>query len=350
MSNDAEKIFTNSTINQHYLSRAEQRFNSQNKNAQPRNQEINIFDIEEIKALGFNATSATKKIAVSVMGQDLFSIRTGKDKRLNLENLMCPLESGYSEAVDALILNNAFKEKSSEENTQSLKKILSLKLMSTFRNPYYIEQTLRTLNFGTNFILDSNEHLVALINLYKKDNNIKRLCETFDVSELTYISWINTLIALLLNSEKNKSIIEGMVDEIFMANEFFHSIILYTYDDDVVFLPEAGMYETANNHSMQYFINLSSRAFLLINSNAVSNFGKMKMNPVIYQHIVEKLNDKNKIEKFINKIKGEKHFSAKHNDYKMVKIFNTQCVFYAKKHVLFSQLKISEEIYSIIPK
>lgn len=61
MSNDAEKIFTNSTINQHYLSRAEQRFNSQNKNAQPRNQEINIFDIEEIKALGFNATSATKK-------------------------------------------------------------------------------------------------------------------------------------------------------------------------------------------------------------------------------------------------------------------------------------------------
>ncbi|EFE7722948.1 hypothetical protein F6188_23385, partial [Escherichia coli] len=160
MSNDAEKIFTNSTINQHYLSRAEQRFNSQNKNAQPRNQEINIFDIEEIKALGFNATSATKKIAVSLMGQDLFSIRTGKDKRLNLENLMCPLESGYSEAVDALILNNAFKEKSSEENTQSLKKILSLKLMSTFRNPYYIEQTLRTLNFGTNFILDSNEHLV----------------------------------------------------------------------------------------------------------------------------------------------------------------------------------------------
>ncbi|EGJ9180915.1 hypothetical protein JE354_002550 [Salmonella enterica] len=349
MSNDSEKIFTNNTINQHYLSRVEQRLNSHNKNAHPRNQEINIFDIEDIKALGFNATPATKKIAVTLMGQDLFSIRTGKDKRLNLENLMCPLESGFSEAVDAFISNNAFEETSSEEKTQSLKKILSLKLLSTFRNPYYIERTLRILNFGTNFILDSNEHLSALINLYKKNNNIKRLSKAFNVSEQTYISWINTLIALLLNSERNKSIIEGMVNEIFMANEFIHFITLYTYDKDVVFLPEAGMYETADYHSMQYFINLSSRAFLLINSYAVSNFGKMKMGPDLYQFIAKQCNDKNKIEGFIDGIKGVKYFDSKHNNYGMLKVFNTQCVFYAKKHVLFSQSKINEEIYLPIP-
>ncbi|KAA3666269.1 hypothetical protein PB70LOC_01986 [Pectobacterium versatile] len=349
MSNDAEKIFTNSTINQHYLSRAEQRLNSQNKNAQPRNQEINIFDIEDIKALGFSATSVTKKIAVSLMGQDLFSIRTGKNKRLNLENLMTPLESGFSDAVDDFISNNAFKEKSSKENTESLKKILSLKYMSTFRNPYYIERTLRILNFGTNFILDSDEHLTALINLYRKDNNIKRLSETFKVSEQTYISWINTLIALLLNSEKNKSIIEGMVNEILMANEFIHFITLYTYDNDVVFLPEAGMYETADYHSINYFINLSSRAFLLINSNAVSNLGRMKIAPTLYKFMVEKSKGKTDIKEFIDKVKGSKYFDTEHNNYGMLRLFNTQCVIHAKKHVLFAQSHINEEIYMILP-
>ncbi|EFA4670629.1 hypothetical protein E0M61_17645 [Escherichia coli] len=349
MSSDAEKIFTNSTINQHFLSRAEQRLNSKNKNANPRNQEINIFDVEDIKALGFNATPATKKIAVALMEQDLFSIRTGRDKRLNLENLMIPFESGFSEAVDDFISNNAFKEKTVEENTKSLKKILSLKLMSTFRNPYYIERTLRILNFGTNFILDSDEHLMALITLYRKDNNIKRLSKTYNVSEQNYISWINTLIALLLNSEKNKSIIEGMVNEIFMANEFIHFITLYTYDEDVVFLPEAGMYEVADDHSMQYFINLSSKAFLLIHSNAVSNLGKMKMSPALYQFIVEQCDGKNNIDDFIDEIKGSKYFHTQHNNYGMLKVFNTQCVFYAKKHVLYSQPHINEEIYLPVP-
>lgn len=349
MSNDAEKIFTDGTINQHYLSRAEQRLNSKNKNAHHRNQEINIFDVEDIKVLGFNATPATKKIAVALMGQDLFSIRTGRDKRLNLENLMTPFESGFSEAVDDFISNNAFKEKSVDENTKSLKKILSLKLMSTFRNPYYIERTLRILNFGTNFILDSNEHLTALINLYRKDNNIKRLSETYNVSEQNYISWINTLIALLLNLENNKSIIEGMVDEIFMANEFIHYITLYTYDNDVVFLPESGMYETADYHSMNYFINLSSRAFLLISSHAVSNFGRMKMSPTLYKFMVEQSKGEISIKETIDKVKGSKYFNTEHNNYGMLKVFNTQCVIYSKKHVLFAQSHIDEEIYLPLP-
>jgi len=339
-----EGVFTSETINQHYLSQVEQRFNSCNKNASQRNKKINIFSIGDVRSLKTKAASVEKKISKSLMEHDLFSIRTSKHGRLNLENLMGPLESAFSDSVNDLIGNKTIGKDSDEENLSRVKKILSLKMMSTFRNPYYISRTLKIINFGVNFILDSNEHLAALINLYKKENNIARLSKEFNVTEQQYTSWINTLIALLLTSEKDGCIIEGMIDEIFLAEEFFHSITLYTYDDNLVLLPETGMHETADYHSLTYFINLSSTSFLMIHSNVLSDLGNMKISPKLYEHIIEKCGREDKAPEYIDKMRGKKIFSSAHNNYQMLKIFNTNCVRSAKKYILFSQPKIDDEL------
>lgn len=269
-------IFSSETKNQHYVSQAEQRANANNKNASNPKQRIYKYTRNDEGKFGLGVST---KIVSNQSDNDLYTLAVKDKQRKNLENLMGNLESDYSEAVSKIEVC-CEKHKNSETallaGVDDIKKVLTLKFLTRFRNPYLIKETLNFVSFNKNLILDDDRHLEALIALHKAENNIDFLSKKYKVTKDEYISWLNTLVGLLL-PVKGESLLSGMVDELFKASEFGKKIFIYYYHTDCVLLPDCGTLDIVESDMLTYGFNLTSKIFILLAMPVCKNVGSFKV-------------------------------------------------------------------------
>ncbi|QIC16467.1 hypothetical protein G3341_12580 [Providencia vermicola] len=326
-------IFASETKNQHFVSQVEQRENSCNKNASNKNQEI--FKYTRVDESQFDDGKRVK-ISTNQSDFDLFTLAKKDSQRKNLENLMGNLESNYLTIVDKI-------EKSCENHKNGvniffteiddIKKVLELKFLTRFRNPYLIKETLRLISFTKNFILDDDRHLEALIALHKAENNIDFLSKKYGVTKDEYISWLNTLVGLLLPI-KGGSLLSGMVNEFFEASEFGKKVFIYYYDNEGVLLPDCGTLDIAESDMITYGFNLTSKIFILLAMPVCKDIASFKVKQRSDAEMNQLINDlKIKYPNITNEaiqryLEFEKQFNAKTsityagNNTQMLDVFN----------------------------
>ncbi|ENJ7581529.1 hypothetical protein ACVS1I_004472 [Providencia rettgeri] len=283
-------IFASETKNQHYVSQVEQRANASNKNASNKNQEI--FKYTRVDGGQFDEGKCVK-ISTNQSDFDLFTLAKKDSQRKNLENLMGNLESDYLTIVDK-IEKSCENHKNGNElfftEIEDIKKILELKFLTRFRNPYLIKKTLRLISFTTNFILDDDRHLEALIALHKAENNIDFLSKKYGVTKDEYISWLNTLVGLLLPI-KGGSLLSGMVNEFFEASEFGKKVFIYYYHTDCVLLPDCGTLDIEESDMITYGFNLTSKIFILLAMPICKDIGLFKVKKRSEPEMKQLIND-----------------------------------------------------------
>lgn len=270
-------IFSNETKNQHYVSQVEQRMNAINKNASNKNMRIYKFTRNEQGQFG---TGESSKIENNQCDNDLYTLAIKDNNRKNLENLMNRLESDYSNAVSKVETScRSHKDDKGmlSVDIDDIKKILAIKMLTRFRNPYLIKETLRLISFTNELILDDDRHFEALVALHKAKNNIDYLSNKYKVTKSEYISWLNTLVGLLL-PVKDDGLFLGMIDEFFEAPEFGKIACIYYYDTDCVLLPDCGTLEMECDNSITFGFNVTSKIFILLFMPVCkdSNFFKIK--------------------------------------------------------------------------
>lgn len=326
-------IFNSETKNQHYVSQVEQRANASNKNASNAKQKIYKYTKNEE---GQFDSGVSTKIENNLSDNDLYTLATEGKQRKNLENLMNKLESDYSEAVSNIEKSCEAHKNSgtfSPVNIEDIKKIYSLKLLTKYRNPYQIKETLKFISFTKNLILDDDRHLEALIALHKAKNNIDFLSKKYKVTKDEYISWLNTLVGLLL-PVNDKSLFSGMVNDLFNAPEFGKNVFIYYYDTDSVLLPDCGILDLENSNELIYALNVTSKIFIMLKMSVCLDFNSFKvkhrtsteMDQLIkdMKHRYPNITDKdiqNYLE-FERLIKASTSFTYRENDTQMIDIFN----------------------------
>lgn len=340
-------IFFNGTKNQHYISQAEQRKNACNKNAAHRNQEIIKYTKNE---KGQFDRGVKVKIITNQSDYDLYTLIKQDNNRKSLENLMNDFESNYMKSackIEKFCENHTSSHCDFLINLNDIKNILLLKILTRFRNPYFIKETLISSFFNKHVLLDDVRHLEAIIALYKQQNNISFLSKKYKVTENEFENWLSILVSLLLPIN-GISLLTSVIDSHLNAPEFGKYISIYYYDTGNVLLPDCGMMEDIQSDRISYGFNVTSKIFIILSMPVNENIGVFKikqrteteMNQLIYDLKRKKVTitdeEIKKILKDEKLMKKECIFRLKKNDTNMLIGFNNKVRNYSKQHYFSS--------------
>lgn len=270
--------FISETVNQHFVSRVEQRLNSFSENARPGNEKIYRFDVEcrspaRVRLVG---EAAIKR---NLSFQDLFTIsRIDKKRRINFESLFQRYEDEFKDRAGSLLARLKDIRSSVAEGARKidlrgiatdefdllmvdLKFIYKYKLMAGLRNPYRIADSLREFRD----VLDYCHHDLAVLMAYfrlemKNQAEERRICGEYDISSKSYRQWIRLMLLMLHPDSGAMSLLDGLVDEFFAAKELTTSVLIHISDDGCALLPDTGVVK----NGLDTYINVSKCCFIVI--------------------------------------------------------------------------------------
>jgi len=272
----------NRTINQHFISQAEQRLNAINPNAKPKKQKIyafNIIDRDEFKIE--LASDGGTKIANNLSDTDLYSFDLlSEGERKNFEILFGQYEYDIAKTTKTL-LDKAL-EKNVDISTE-LQRIFVLKFMNSLRNPHCIKSTLNLFRRIIRcYPTDSEQHKkFSSIEVGNKPH-VKILACKYSVTEKEYSDWLKILFLTLAVADKNSlNIVESIANKFFINPVNLVTVFLCIYSENVgVLLSDRGYSILDDNPSNVTFdFNLSSDSFVTyvfsdLNLAAPSVFGE----------------------------------------------------------------------------
>jgi len=251
----------NNSINQHFISRVEQKFNSINGGKK----QIYKFEIEDkrysiLKGPEINDINGSKNGALFY--KYLYSFKKSGDMNHNFEIIFQSYENEIKNLTET-ILDLKDKQKICTEN---LKKLFAVKFLNCLRNPYSIKGTIKTFYKNINKILPINTCPPKDYKEIMKNENLPYIFSNIGISIDIYNKWIEILFLMLVNFEKsNGNIFDKIIEMIFKNN--IVSINICRYDERATgncLLSDKGYiyYKTNNEIFSKYAFNLSSNCFV----------------------------------------------------------------------------------------
>ena len=268
------KNFENTTIQQHYLSQAEQRLNAINPNAKPKNQRILQYRAIDRDTLSVDSPKSVK-IVGNLMMNDLFSfdLVTGSRLRANLESLFRDYEKDV--VKHTISLRRALARKDTQTLPQ-VPRLFQAKMLSMFRNPFNIREALSLLPDLTQFHpTDPQLYQTYLRVASGRKPQQDYLIEQLGITDREYDRWLRSLFFLLqpmLPGQPN--LYEQILHGICRDRERFLMVHVFTFSSRVCLLSDKGyIYFTDDDDVHQaWCFNLDSYSFITYSFSEIDQF------------------------------------------------------------------------------
>ncbi|AWA06861.2 hypothetical protein [Aeromonas hydrophila] len=328
----------NNTVNHHFISQSELRFNSQNPEKKGSKAKIFRFPILDKENLRLSKPSKLEIKNVSY-NSDLFTLDfLASGNRVNLEKYFKYFEDKYSIEVNNF-LEQLKKKIESIKNTSDridgsefesvIKFLVKIKFMNYLRNPYLIRKALNEFSFCRDFIVHGagKEFEIILKSITRSTNKKQHeyLCKLYNVTPMEYLSWIKLLLLFVYFDDKNNtSFIDGMIDEFFIAKELQTTVTIYYYTDEATsrpLVPDTGC--IINN--MSYFFNVSKNCFVALEHEPVDSDKTRQIMTQVFQQVNVPF-DEEKFQSLKDLIAGQKRISIYVDDNSLLEAFNKICI------------------------
>jgi hypothetical protein len=260
---------SNSTANQHFLSRAEQELNALNPNARSENQRIYSFSLSDREAYriqldGHRGKSISKNLAL----RDLFSFSVieGDKERSNLESLFGQYEANMKTNTLELLR----KLRSGEPDIkEELLGVFVSKFMNFLRNPYSIRKVLNTIGgllqyHPTDPELQAHYQTV----LAGRKPHQEHLCQQLGIDAATYQKWLAALfMALHRPVPTAPNLMEATIKETFESRSHYAQVAVCQYVDEHAdkrcLLSDRGFINPLpDSQGLSFSFNLNANAFI----------------------------------------------------------------------------------------
>jgi hypothetical protein len=252
--------------NQHFISQAEQRLNSMNPSAHPRNQKIFNYSVIDRDSFSIKLVNPKgEKIGNNLSYLDLYSFERIDDKtRENFENLFVPYEANITNITKTIIIKMNNNQLPSKEE---LKMIYGSKMLNFLRNPLSIAKAMNTFGKAAEFRPTDDfgrETYDKIINGRKPHQ--KHLCERLGISDANYIKWLRMIFMMLFRFPGwETNMFDSYINNAFEDITSLKVVTICTYADNRVncLLSDRG-YSTIKNEETEFTIefNLSSSAHI----------------------------------------------------------------------------------------
>ncbi|HHE8444489.1 TPA: hypothetical protein ACPFQA_003980 [Citrobacter braakii] len=327
----------NDTKNQHFISQAELRWNSID-----RNRPYNLIKINRFKLHGEkNKLSPPERKYVQGLSSitDIFTLDIMDDgKRINLEKFFGYFEEQYDNTVSNFTSAIETKIRNAENGTEKIdgadfftdiKFFQKIKFMNFIRNPNNIRKALKLFSFAKDYIvLGQGKEFQLIIDALIKNKKGHReyICHKYQVSESEFDSWIKLLLLFVYVDENMKnSSLDGMMEEFFKADELFTTVIISYYTDNSlgsVLIPDIG---SIVNSDMTYLFNISSNCFIALEHKKLDSEHCMD----IARQVAEKMKQpftNEFFEIFKKSLAGSKRISIFIDNEKLLSGYNKLCI------------------------
>ncbi|MCC4859812.1 hypothetical protein [Vibrio splendidus] len=251
------------TINQHFLSQAEQRLNSFNPSARLRNQKIFSYDVLSHDD-GTLDNPRSVSISRNLSDLDLYSFSVlDKTVRLNFESEFGRYESDISNATETLLckVSNGDTDCSAE-----LQQVFILKFLNSIRNPYSYKNTLSFLgSYATYHPTDPK--LKTIYDSIENSNkpHLSAICERYGFTPKEYVNWLKAIYLLLfVRDQYGVNILEALARSFYENQNTYIHVIISTYTKgQAVLLSDRGYNQfDDSDSSINYEFNLNSNAHI----------------------------------------------------------------------------------------
>ncbi len=253
------------TINQHYVSQAEQRLNAINPGAKPRNQRIYQFDLVDRDARIVRLRKPQGAVIASNLSMDdlfSFDVDKGQDVRENLEREFGRYESLIRPNTESLLAKHATRDPDCKGELTTL---FVCKMMNFVRNPYSIAKVLNT------FPALANHHPTdpAIYAVYERIMTGQKphqaaLCARLGISDEQYSTWLRIIFMLLVPLAGGRfNFLEDMMKGIFEDRDHEMLVHIHRYGDQRCLLSDRSIswpVEQADHLVLDF--NLCSTAFI----------------------------------------------------------------------------------------
>lgn len=255
------KIY-NETVNQHFLSRVEQRLNAANPAARPENQRIYEFEIADRDARILRLVKDSgRSIQTTLSTLDLFSfdVDSSQGIRANFEGLFERYEHNLSDLTAAVMENDA----SAAYN--AMYPLFLAKMMNFIRNPYSVHKVLGT--FGTLATVHPTDLEVCRVYeriLHGRRPHQKYLCDIFEISDEQYGAWLRVIFLLLERlKDGHKNMLEQSLFSLYFAKDTHTTVDVYRYETERCLLCDRGTSTPLpEEHGLVLDFNLRCDAFI----------------------------------------------------------------------------------------
>ena len=318
----------NTTRNQHFVSQAEQRLNSQTRSIKDSDQRIYAFSVVERDPPRIRLTHGRgRKITSTLSFNDLFSfdILDGKN-RYNFEAMFQRYEEDIARHSQGLI----DKIKSGESVVkEELVRVFLLKLLNTFRNPHSVQRTLNTFP-----AILKNVHPTDPVQYQEYERVVfgnrpheESLCRQFGITIDQYRMWLRSLFILLnLADGASLTLFDQVVASLFNDGNLHVQIRLCTYDTETCLLPDNGFVNWSDRPGlMAMAFNLHAHAFVQYAFQDIDAFAEEKLGPMP-QRLREALEHYKSSPKIVR-------IHHDHNNLESLAAYNANAVLQCRYHV-----------------
>lgn len=327
-------MFEKNTMNQHYISVAEQRLNQSNPEITNRkNREIISFDLIDREAFHIKLSEDFAPKAVENLKYiDLFTFGILDDgNRLCFENLFNRLECDLIEHTNHLL-------DSKEDEFKHFIYVFKSKLMNMIRNPFCIKKTLKSFGDISGYI-PVDESLKEYFNRIDEYDIPINILNDFDVNELEYRKWLKIIFLMITPLYENKYILDIFAESYFEYDKFFHIIKICKFTESVCLLSDRSYIDLsalfADSGGISFGFNLRSDAFIYI------AFFKND----IEQMIINLLQgDQGLIDKYskLTQLQYSIEIDRDPTDIKVLENFNKQAIYQCHKNVFAASIEIQK--------
>jgi hypothetical protein len=258
----------NSTANQHYLSRAEQRLNAINPDAKIENQRIHSFSLGDRENFTLSLDSPKGRlISQSLLLRDVFSFDVLPDKtRQNFEDLF----GGYEATIkrSTLSLLSKLDGGGSPDIKEELLAVFVAKFMNFLRNPFSIKKVLNTIRPLLQYE-PTDPEILAQFRMVVDGSKPQEvyLCRELGITPDEYRGWLRALFLMLTRLVPDQpNFMEHTVKSLYEMPSGFPMACVHRYTDEesnkVCLLSDRGFATPLPEPYTSFNFNLSSRAFV----------------------------------------------------------------------------------------
>lgn len=331
----------NNTVNHHFISQAELRQNSLNFTKKAAESKIFRYQISDKNKLKLSKPSKPE-IRNTSCKSDLFTLDfLDSGSRLNLEKYFKYFEDKYTAEADKFLGDLKVKVDEAVGRTDridgsefenSIKFLRKIKFMNYIRNPFMIRKSLKEFSFCRDFIVHGVGEEFNLILRAITENNEKNkrqrdyLCRLYDVTPTEYLSWIKLLILFLYFDEKNKvSLIDGMIEEYFIAKELHTTVLISYYSDESLLRPLVPDTGCIMHYNMGCLFNVSKNCFVALEHKQIDSDEMREVAVETLRQMELPLNEGN-LQLVKKCVAGNKTFKIIVNDKELLEAFNRECI------------------------
>lgn len=255
----------NDTRSQHFLTRAEQKLNAANPQADAGNQRIYSFEVidrESCTLVLENQNGSPISSNLSFLDLFSFDVPGGSRSRLNFETLFHKYEADIDAHTKSLLAKlNAGRQDIKTE----LINLFAAKLLNFLRNPYSVTKVLNSFP-GVACYEPTDSSLLADYRriVSGKKPHQAHLCDQFGISDTQYVEWLRMLFMLLMPMVAGQpNFFEGVIKGLFENQKMYVVAAIYEYDSARCLLSDRGFSQPIKSGPhMAFSFNLCATAFV----------------------------------------------------------------------------------------